>query len=93
MTPKCLWVFTLSMKLPLNTKGGELLSNLFVKIISLDFPALNITFHLFAQTYILFRSLFKISAVSVGSFPWAKREQSSAKIRISLSSPSTISLI
>ena len=62
-------------------------------IILLDFQALNLTFHLFAQGEIFSKSLFRIPAVSVGSLPKASREQSSANIKISLSSPTTISLI
>ena len=37
------------------------------KIMSLDFLALNVTFHFLAQLPIFFKSLFSIAAVSAGS--------------------------
>ena len=63
------------------------------KIISLDFLALNETFHFVAHSDILSKSLFNCAEVSAGSNPEAKRVVSSAKIKISLSNPSTISLM
>ena len=92
-TPRWRWVFTLSIKFSLKIRGGELFNTLFEKIKSLDFSALKVTFHNFAQLEILTKSLFSISAVSEGSFPLAKREQSSAKSKISLSNPDTMSLM
>ena len=73
------------MTLSLNNRGGELFSNLFENIISLLLLALNVTFQVLAQEAILPKSLFNCFVVSVGSFPLAKREQSSAKVKISLS--------
>ena len=86
-------MLTLSIKFSLKTNGGELLSILFEKIISFDFPALKVTFHFFAQEEILTKSLFNFSTVSLGSNPLASNEQSSAKSSISLSNPKTISFI
>ena len=60
------------MKSFLNISGGELFNILFVKIISLDFKELKVTFHLSAQVDILSKSLFNLFAVSVGSIPLAK---------------------
>ena len=42
-------MLTLSIKFSLKIKGGELFKSLFEKIISLDFPALKVTFHFCAQ--------------------------------------------
>ena len=42
---------------------------LFEKIISLDLPGLNLTFHFSAHLEIFSRSLFNIAAVSAGSLP------------------------
>ena len=81
------------MNSSLKTKGGELLRTLFENIMSFVLEALNLTFHTFAQLEIFIKSLFNISAVSFGSFPIARSEQSSAKRRISLSISLTISLI
>ena len=86
-------MFTRLIFMLLNIKGGELLSTLLEKIMSFDFAALKVTFHLLAHSEILIRSLFKISAVSAGSLPDASNEVSSAKTKISLSRLSVISLI
>ena len=51
------------------------------------------TFHLRAKSEIFTKSLLSCSAVSAGSEPEASREQSSAKIKISVSRPSTMSFI
>ena len=67
-------------------------STLSEKIIFFVFEALNLTFHFVAQLEIFCKSLFKISAVSAGSVPETNREVSSAKIKISLSISSVISL-
>ena len=91
--PRWRWVLTLSINVSLKIKGGELFRTFLEKIISLVLPALKLIFHLFAQLEILSRSLLMISTVSVGSSQLARREQSSAKIKISLSKPSTISFI
>ena len=61
-------MFILSIKFALNINGGELFNILLEKIISLVFPALNVTFHLRAQIEILFKSLLSCSAVSAGSY-------------------------
>ena len=76
-------MLTLSINLSLKMRGGELFNNLFENIMSLDFPGLKVTFHLVAHSEILSRSLFKISAVSVGSETVANNDVSSAKIKIS----------
>ena len=75
-------MFTLSITLLLKSKGGELLSNLLENIISLLFPALKVIFHVLDQVEIFAKSLLSCSTVSVGSFPLASNEQSSAKINI-----------
>ena len=68
-------------------------STLLENIISFVFPALKVTFQVLAQEEIFSRSLFSCWAVSLGSCPLAINEQSSAKIKISLSRPSTMSLM
>ena len=73
--------------------GGELFRHLFEKIMSFDFLALKITFHLVAQLEIFIKSLFNCAAVSAGSVPDAKSEVSSAKISMSLSMSETMSFI
>ena len=87
--PRCLCTLTLLMRSSFNIKGGEL----FEKIISEDLSELNFTFHLSAQVDILARSLFKISAVWEGSLPEAKREVSSANIKMSLSMSLVMSIM
>ena len=67
--------------------------HLFEKMISFDFLELNVTFHLKAQFEIFAKSLFNCAAVSAGSVPVAKKEVSSAKIRISLTISFVISFI
>ena len=76
-----------SIKLVSKTNGGELFKLLLENIRSLVLFGLNETFQVFAQTEILSKSLFSCSAVSAGSVPYARSEQSSAKISISLSKP------
>ena len=84
-SPKCLCELTLSIKVSLNIRGGELFRHLLENIMSFDFLALNVTFHVSAHNEIFSRSLFNMAAVSDGSEPASIREVSSANIKISLS--------
>ena len=77
----------------LNFSGGELFRIFFEKIISLDFPALNVTFQILFQDEIFSQSLFICAEVSDGSVPLARSVVSSAKINISLSMSATISFM
>ena len=71
---KCLWVLLmLSIYWPLEISGCELFKQLLENSMSLDLPALKVTFNLFPQTRILSRSLFSWEDVSAGSVPFQQK--------------------
>ena len=81
--PRCLWVTTLSIKLPQKVKAGELQRIYLEKNYSfVFFLAVNLTFHFDAQDSILLRSLLRIEVVSEGSSPVASNDVSAANKRI-----------
>ena len=84
----------LIMMKPILTMGADPIASAALRTaISFVFLALNVTFHLVAQTEIFSKSLLRISTVSAGSHPVANRLVSSAKIRMSLSMSSMMSFI
>ena len=92
--PRCLVEDTLDMMSLLNCNGCKLCMYFLENNILFVLLALNWTFHLDAHRDILLRSLLSIVTVLFGSLSLISSVQSSANIKISLSSPiSVISVI
>ena len=86
-------IVTLSISILLYFNGAVFKNVCFENIMSLDFLALKVTFHLSDHFLILIKSLFSLLVVNSGVLPEAAFVVSSAKINISDSISSIISLI
>ena len=80
ITPRCLWLVTLSTGVLLNVSGCGFSAAFFVNMRSLVFPVLKVTFHLVAQEDTFFRSLLSRLDVSSALSPVAMSVVSSAKM-------------